>query len=190
MAPLREMDTLMVIGGMGANNDVEIVDLRYPEQSICSTTIATYPLGRSMDGLFFNGNAFVCGGQPSSSVRRQLLMGHSTSFTLYRFQTLDSDQCYVYRNETNEWESSIRMVYPRGLATSIQLSEDEIWMLGGEEFNTLKNWLNSTEVCTAQGCRASVTIPAGNPYWPKAVKINDTHSVFMTGSGEGKRYFT
>ena len=50
----------MVVGGMGANHDVEIIDLS-GSQKTCRKP-ADYPIHWGSNGIFFNGFASVCGG--------------------------------------------------------------------------------------------------------------------------------
>jgi hypothetical protein len=89
-------DLIMMVGGVGAYNDVELVYLS--GNNISCQKPNDFPYTYASIGTFLQNQALVCGGRTSNDY---------------------SNSCYVYDRSTNGWKHVFNMTSKRAFATGM-----------------------------------------------------------------------
>ena len=153
----------MVIGGIGAVYDVEILDLN-EQKNVTLKKPADLP--HSLYGMV----AGVVGGQI------MVCTGYDVS------------DCYVYDFALNQWNETVSLYAERYGGMGFVSSEDRWHILGGEDLNPLAHYLD-TSVFYTQGASAFETggkLPYQGAFGCVAT-VNETH-VFFAGGWDGYKY--
>ena len=142
---------VMAVGGFGAENDVEIVNLNSDGAPCFKPKQCPLKLGST--GTLIAGTPLVC-------------------------EDFDSGDCYSYDSINDQWNLMFSTNVIRYQAAGIQLSEDQFWIIGG---STDGVWLSTSELCSmvSKSCSRFVDLPEilNNP---KALKINNKEVILLS----------
>ena len=151
-----DSNLLMVVGGYdsqndgNAENDVEFVNLKNPNSTCVKPKDS--PLDSGSTGTFIQGQAIICGSYNPNI-----------------------PTCYSYNPSTDEWIRSFATRLNRDRAGSVQLGDDDWWILGGYSNS---QYLETSEIChpSKSSCSEYLDFEGqGHLYQPKAVRVNATH---------------
>ena len=148
---------LLVVGGRGAFNKVELVDL-FAADKTCPP-LPDYP-GAAVGsvGTYIDGMALVCGG-------------------ITKDRTAAIEKCHFYNQSSKSWELKVSMGAARSVPAGAMMSNGQWWVTGG---STISYDLASTEVFNGKEFSAYVDLPEKRK-GHNLVQVNTTHFMLLGG---------
>ena len=141
----------MVVGGIGAERDSEIIIIGGTEDNTCQKPADLPYFGFWVSGGYANGNPMVAGGG-------------------------DSTDCYSYSFDVDSWTEEEPLLTVREGAQSVVLEDGTLWITGGRDSSNLQS---TTELRSKEGVTAGRSLPYRTAFHC-LVNLNETH-VFLGG---------
>ena len=154
------MAVLMVVGGVGALHDVELIDLS-GQGRFCRKPDDFPSAGEGSVGAYIEEQTLVCGGYPYTS------------------------DCYYY-NTDGTWTQGPSMTEAREYASSTILNSD-LWVTGG--YNPGEHGLASTECFISTSFITYVDLPVER-YYHNIVSIEENRAMLLGGQTTFQEAYT